>query len=87
MAEANDDREWLPEDGILRLTALEVGALRGMLEAYRGEHPQTVTSFLVMVRGREKPVPMIDHLIEKVEAIHEELMRTFPLGPKPADAP
>jgi hypothetical protein len=60
------DNNWLPENYVLRLTALEAGALMACLELSKERFP-ALTHFKVNVKGRNKPVSMMDRLIEKLE--------------------
>lgn len=69
-----DKADYLPEDYVLKLTKLEAGFLAGIVIQSREEHPQA-RKLVVKVRGRAAPVVMIDHLIEKLEAIHRETLK------------
>lgn len=60
------EENWLPEDYVLHLTSLEAGALIAALQVSKTAFPG-LNWFEVNVRGREKPVKMIDRLIEKCE--------------------
>lgn len=62
----SEEGYWLPEDYVLRLTALELGCLVAVLYAAKD---QGIGSALINKRGpngEKVPIEMIDRLIEKV---------------------
>lgn len=61
MAEDN----WLPENYVIRLTALEAGALMACLELSKKQFPN-LSFFEINVKGRDKPMKLMDRLIEKL---------------------
>lgn len=63
---------WLPANYHLDLTALELGALAGIIYSHRMLHRELNDQFVVRVKGREEPMLMIDRLLEKVEAAIKE---------------
>lgn len=63
---SGDDTNWLPEDYVLHLTALEAGAMMSCLQVSKQAFPN-LNLFEVNVRGRDKPMPMVDRLIEKLD--------------------
>lgn len=61
----SEEEGWLPDDYVLKLTALELGALRGFLESARAV--PALNTFRVFVKGRTGSIPMIERLLEKIE--------------------
>lgn len=57
---------WLPEDYVIHLTALEAGALISCLQVSKSAFPG-LNWFEVNVKGRDKPMKMVDRLIEKLQ--------------------
>lgn len=66
--------DYLSEDYVLKLTSLEAGFLVGMAITARRDYPGTA-KLRVWIKGRPDSVVLIDHLIEKLEAAHEQAMK------------
>lgn len=57
---------WLPEDHVIKLTALEAGFLAGLVKQAIRDHPQLAV-IQTNAKGRDLPMPILDRIFEKLE--------------------